>query len=577
MPLTIDWYPDYWAAEERKVLFDFWRTRYYKTEVYLSPSKKPAGGVGFFDADLKNEEFKTSRTVADESHPVIRAYQERRMALLDEFGLSQEEDKFRIQLLLQAEEKSLLWWKIKTLYQPRENDIPYAIPIMKEKIHRAEAIYKDALGQLIEYDREHGHPLADPDRDIIDHPVTNFEYRRWLTRKGRSLLEKSPDDVILKIMWDSNKDNAKSHTLPKPKFNFIPTTLDVWHLRFLDKDKKAKIQRTRTGVVINKKNLKTLVKEKPALPIILSRMGQLADKVNSFKEQNVDTRPENESISLDIDQFMDIGITPPPEFNPYEEIPDHMFEGLRTDEEFEKTFSDKISNEEKQNILNKINRSEGNEKVDNLLAISNLIEEAQNINNNSPLKARITSLKSVQIYKEPDDMSVVEEKEDVLLTIALENSDDFDDNVTEDSSSGDSEIPEWIKNRSIDGYEVRQEPYTLKEKPFAKLISFAEKIKNNVKAKMENIERPVSIHKDKDFWNVAEKTVKNFKGKAISLWKRKVAPSLGLETPERRAISRIKTQELKYLQRELQKMELRKEIEMEMKGIAPQKPKPFRI
>jgi len=81
-----------------------------------------------------------------------------------------------------------------------------------------------------------------------------------------------------------------------------------------------------------------------------------------------------------------------------------------------------------------------------------------------------------------------------------------------------------------------------------------------------------SLRNTSNIWKATTGTVLDFKGKALSLWKRKVAPSLGLETPERRAIAKIQKQELKHLQRTINKVKRQYKLQ-EQKRMEPPKPR----
>ena len=48
---------------------------------------------------------------------------------------------------------------------------------------------REALSELIAYDQEHGHPLADPTRDLQAQPYTDWERAKWAQRDGRQMTD----------------------------------------------------------------------------------------------------------------------------------------------------------------------------------------------------------------------------------------------------------------------------------------------------------------------------------------------------------------------------------------------------
>lgn len=551
MPLTLDWYPDFWTKEEKDNLFNFWRERYFDNVVYLSPTRDVCGGNGFFDALLLSLTNSSERNVTDVLHPVNKAYKIRKENLIQQKTISQEADRKRIQLLLVAEEKSLEFWQVKNIYGPQPKDPDYLSNFYQSYIEKYEYLYKDALSQLIEYDKEHSHPLADPNRDIYTKPVTVFEYKKWLSRKGRELFENNADDMYIKTAWrKALKDNISPDIIANP--TFIPDYLHKIHIERINKDLANGIRRDKSGNVIEKQTEKSY---RPPMPLILSRIGDLADRIYNFKNIQDDSRPSIEKVDLDIveiEEYSLINPPPLPENNPYFSGDNEMFKGLRSEAEFAENNSHilQISDELKE-IVDRIEPSINEEHISE--------EEPMTETNNNE-----------------DD--IIEQKKVIESeTLSL----NYEDGESSSEKGEGEEQPEWMKERSFDSSEIRTgvpefNPASMFKKGAfdreQKLAEIINKWKNEDKVKQKIVDI-----KSGDFWGAATHKVNDFKGKAISLWKRKVAPSLGLETAERRVIAKIKNQELKHFQRMIQSMERKRKLEnkKEMKVVRqkPNRPK----
>lgn len=157
---------DYWNLESRNLLFKFWRDRYSKTVLFMSPAKLPAGGVGFFDAELEASKITTYKFVFYDTHKVNQEYEKRRKMLIEEQKISQEADKYRLHLLLEAERLCWKMWRYKNIFLIKEGDDLDYIKRVKRKNDQNEIAFKSAFSLLIEYDRAMGLPITDPDRDF---------------------------------------------------------------------------------------------------------------------------------------------------------------------------------------------------------------------------------------------------------------------------------------------------------------------------------------------------------------------------------------------------------------------------
>lgn len=129
-----------------------WKDR-YRTAPSISPEGLPtAGGQGFIDYE------RIGRTAA----------QEQLADRKHELDHSHGPDKERLQLLYAAEKL--------------HNETPGS---------RRQA--REAFGQLVEYDLDHGHPIADRSRDLHIQPYTPEEQSNWHRRDGRELTSREQE------------------------------------------------------------------------------------------------------------------------------------------------------------------------------------------------------------------------------------------------------------------------------------------------------------------------------------------------------------------------------------------------
>lgn len=543
MPFIVDWYPDYWNQQEKEELFTFWRSKYHYNKVKMALSSENSGGDGFFDAELVSFANISERSVVDELHPVNIFFENRKKELTAEINNCQEEDQFRIALLMQAEKTGYDYWQYKNIYNINTSYPNYVKQIIQNKIENLLALFKDALAQLIEYDRENYHPLTDPDRDLEKLPPSVFEYRRWLTRGNRIVDVYSEEEKELKKLWSEthNKD------LPVYKESFLPSYLEVKHKINREADTKKGLERNRSGLIVK---AGTEVNDKPPVPLVLSRLSSLADSVNNFKIVQEDIRPEIEEITLtpqDYEPFFldNIEKAPVPESNPYPAIDNDVFNGLRNDDEFD-------FEEQEEKIKKKINA---------------ILDKALNTDVYSKKTEETSYLHTDENYQNNYSEKEVYEIDNSESTITY-ISEDSEGESEDTSKKGDSNAPEWMKKRNFDGSNPewfikddfeREKAITL----LSSKMELSEKIKMQTRRSLRNTS---------NIWKATTETVLDFKGKALSLWKRKVAPSLGLETPERRAIAKIQKQELKHLQRTINKVKRQYKLQ-EQKRMEPPKPR----
>ena len=183
----INWFPDYWTPLERERLFSFWRERYFNNTANYSRYCVSQGGFGFFDTVLVFKNLPTTLSEKEKQIKLLEKYEDRKDSLLREFYSNelQVEDKRRIALLLFAEEKGFEFWQAQYLHKYNKDDLPEYIKFAKETIELSERIYKAALGDLINYDRNCLRLATDPNYDGKE--ITFREKLLWFSRNGRRL------------------------------------------------------------------------------------------------------------------------------------------------------------------------------------------------------------------------------------------------------------------------------------------------------------------------------------------------------------------------------------------------------
>jgi len=523
--LKIDWSPDYWTLEEKNQLFNFWRERYSRVIINMSPSGKPAGGIGFFDAERHSLRFKTYRPTYNENHQVNLDFKKRREDLLKEQEISQPADKLRIELLLNVEYQAWEWWKIKNIYKIKQHDPLYFINKTKEKIFYHESLYKEAFSQLIEYDRMHNFAVADPNRDFKKDPMTIVEYRQWLEREGREISPKSDDDILLENVWNEGPlGNITGKVPPSMKSDFIPTFIDEYHRNQQRSDRKKGIERSKSGLIIkiNGEVKEKVSIERPDIIKTLKKSNNLQDDIITFKSNIDDGRPEVEEIELG-------GI---------EDItPEKDVISLRKTEDI------KLNDEEEKGLTDPI--------IPEIFDISTLPSIPKNPYGDDLFKGLFTE-------KEFSEDDVV-----------------IDNDSEEDGSSGEGHDAPWMKHRNFDGVEADI------NQPEENADSFKEKVKIARKRANKNFDRNKEIQEitkswkgldefdssslEGDIWSITQERIKNFKDNAKNIWEGRISYLLSVDIPEQKALLKIKTQELiAFKNRIMEKRVFNKKNEEEM-------------
>lgn len=515
--VKMNWYPDYWTKEERELLFKFWRERYSKTIINMSPTGKPSGGLGFFDAEWQSYKYKTFKPVYIDSHVVNENYNKRRNSLLKEQKESQPADRYRIQLLLEAEKKSWEWWKQVNLFKAKSGDLTKFIEFSQDRNLFFEMSYKEAFSQLIEYDRECGFALADPDRDLKKNPLTIIEYRNWLERPGRSIEKGSEDDLILENIW-SGINNAEE--LPKLKENFIPEILEEYHRNQERSDRHNGVKRSMSGDILNGQQINNRKNK-----VDFESTGDLNEDIKKFREKYGIVRVEKEEaqvvenkIDVDVNKFdkelenqlkdivfhfsekkedrdsgfpieknSDIVFPPLPKENPYGSITDLTL--------MEKEF------EEEKDFLS-------------LDEINKLIEEKNN--------------KVEQPSKEDIKNNIENLEEEKSSDSASES-----ENIMPSWEEKDEEQPNIIK-KSIS---TKEKIKRVKRKN-RKIFDRNKQLKQIKKAWVA-----LPVKEEKDFWIATKEKVKDFKFVTKDLWNNRIKHLLSIDIPEQKTLLKIKTLE----------------------------------
>lgn len=263
----INWNPDYWTEEEKNLIFNFWVERYskYNTNMSITESS-PAGGYGFFDAERESIKYTTNLDISSPEHPIHIAFLKRRELLLNEQKISQLEDKIRLELIINAEFQSYKLWLNKNLFTISIYDPNYYIKQIKSKLSFLESLYKGALAQLIEYDRKYKHPISNPDRDLLNNPISFYEYKSWLTRGSRVLPDNSDDAIIIKNNITEENEIVYAAIYANNEYTYIPNFLYQIQEDREKIDFAKGIKRTKSGHIesinsFNVNNEKTLLEK----------------------------------------------------------------------------------------------------------------------------------------------------------------------------------------------------------------------------------------------------------------------------------------------------------------------------
>lgn len=148
---------------ERRQLLEFWTARYAEAKPIMTPKEEAlkdtfprCGDYGF--QLPRASETPTEKEAIRVRHDNLRFDSEQK---------ARPQDAERARLTLGAETAA------RQFFHAQDTD--------------SEMAFADAFGKLLEYDRAHSHPIADPTRDLDAHPATPAEQAAWMLRDGREL------------------------------------------------------------------------------------------------------------------------------------------------------------------------------------------------------------------------------------------------------------------------------------------------------------------------------------------------------------------------------------------------------
>lgn len=177
------------TAALRDENYNAWVERYQNTPCISPDGVKPSGGTGF----INPSQFENNP--ADMTDYLNDRRRERDSAI--------GPDKERLSLLLNAEQTHA-----------------YRSGYSSEEGYPSAGEEREAMAKLMQYDHEHGHPIADSRRDLTKDPYTAKEQSDWHRRDGRQLTTQELS-VSHALDWDSLATQRQSAP-PKPE--------DDWHI-----------------------------------------------------------------------------------------------------------------------------------------------------------------------------------------------------------------------------------------------------------------------------------------------------------------------------------------------------------
>ena len=494
--MKINWYPEKWNLIEKNKLFDFWRNRYCKNKIIFSPTHDNFGGIGFYDASYESLKFEEG----ERHEKVLAEYHQRKQALLKELENSKPQDKERLKILIDVEEKAFDYWEAKIILKPIEDDVPSILNQSLWLIDEKERIFKEAFSYLLEYDRNYYSPLTFPDRKLEDCPLNVSESYVWLTRLERVLSQEDQK------FFDKNKKLIKAINEDKD-LSFLPFLLIERHERAIKRELKKGIERTQNGDTL-KNNEEVDIFERPEL-IYFDENGTLEDLVKDFKNKNINqyyTQYQN-----DINIFKSDNKTTEEIFG---EIPNSPYVVLQS--KLFKTFKD--GSEDFQNSMLEelkffIRERELKKKAKRNAVKAEIIQEDSLLDNffyflgvKDKIKegeVRNRRLNKGQFIKKDGIILISEEEEDFLPFYE----DDFDDKTRFSFILKDKFGYKFNRKKAIE--KILKTQVQVKNK-FAKLTKKAEKMLSIIKFKNLIKDKKIDLGLDNDLSNkVASIELKN--------------------------------------------------------------------
>lgn len=189
------------TRNEKIQLYEFWATRYHNQSlapITMSPTQKPEGGYGAWDATMfakyVNQKSKSNPEIKklldpykelphNENHPVTKIFKEREASLTKQRESAVSADKERLDLQMKAEKSSYTAWVSHEMYKHSEGLLAIHVKQALDKKH-------EAFSALINYDKQHNHPLTDPNRNLEKDGPTVDERRDWMLNRTASNTQK---------------------------------------------------------------------------------------------------------------------------------------------------------------------------------------------------------------------------------------------------------------------------------------------------------------------------------------------------------------------------------------------------
>lgn len=531
--LKINWNMDYWNQESRNLLFKFWRDRYSKTVLFMSPAKLPAGGVGFFDAESESSKITTYKFVFYESHKVNQEYEKRRKSLIEEQKISQEADKYRLHLLLESERLCWEMWKYKNIFLIKEGDDLDYIRRVKRKNDQNEIAFKSAFALLIEYDRAMGLPITDPDRDFKGaEPINIAEYKKWLTRKGRIVNENSDESMFIK-----NLENKDKEARVKPlKMSFIPIIIEDFVNEQARQDRKEGILRNKSGMIISSASEDTVDSSNINVIKTLDNNQNLENIKNELsKNNNLNVDKEKNKIVINENNLSNeikaIILPENEEFKDKEDL-NNKFSNILS--KIKEVSEDKKEIEQQGFIVIDPNKKREIPRGNPYLKLFNEVDFEKDTDKEIKESVNITLSENKVI--DETKVSEIETEEDVESLIynkMLKVIDGTEDNVSEEEGSTtttttENAEPVWIKEGNLatpedrkNFNEKRKKLHEKRERIKQKTMKVFDRNKQIEKMQSSWVKFP-EIKEEGNFWEVARSKIGSFKESASLLWKDRI-------------------------------------------------------
>lgn len=145
--------------------YNAWVERYQRQPgIAVDEHSKPVGGAGFTTRETPNHQDRLADRKAEWEH-------------------AKGPDKERLGLLYKAETAAC----VMTSHHDQRR----------------------TMQALMTYDRDHGNPITDPNRDLAAQPPTMAEKHQWMTRDGRQLNPQEHEHLTAKGWDDSQRPNAQ--------------------------------------------------------------------------------------------------------------------------------------------------------------------------------------------------------------------------------------------------------------------------------------------------------------------------------------------------------------------------------